>query len=48
MNRIQSILENIEEEFKEELEVCGALRKLVAARLINSARKGLDCFEERL
>lgn len=48
MNRIQSILENIEEEYKEELEVYGALRKLVAARLINGARKGLDCLEERL
>ncbi|MGM0835304.1 MAG: hypothetical protein ACQEV7_04040 [Bacillota bacterium] len=48
MNRIQSILENIGEDYKEELEVYGALRKLVAARLINGARKGLDRLEERL
>jgi hypothetical protein len=48
VKRIQSILENISEDYKEEMEMYGALRRRVAGRLIKGAKKGLERLEKRL
>jgi hypothetical protein len=48
VKRIQSILENIGEDCKEEMEMYGALRRRVAKRLIKGAREALECLEKRI
>ncbi|WP_223699963.1 hypothetical protein [Sutcliffiella deserti] len=48
MQRIHDLLENIGEDYQEELEMYEALRNRVAARIIKRIRKGLDCLEDKL